>query len=292
MSYIVTYAAAVRDVRCHSVAALTFLVWNTFLTFDEEVQCIWLMRNKNPLKWLYFYLRYSVLIAHITHNCLIDQLANSTYPPICNVWRLYLMVFSQSLTTSIKIVLAIRIYALYNRSRRMAFLLLILHLIEIGGAVRMILTESDGFYGICLLLRPGDSSKNQAFVSFTTQCILIVLTLVKCFLATKAGWGRTPLVSLLIRDGSAVYIFECLLLACALIVCGLRHERGIALFFWVTSLYSFYGCYLVMGLERLARKEAPTAPELILTSEVSLGIYMDAGRQSPLPSRVAPLLTD
>ena len=62
------------------VAALTFLVWQAFLTFDEEVQYIWpcvpisysgqlpemhSMRNKNPFKWMYFYLRYVVIVAHV-----------------------------------------------------------------------------------------------------------------------------------------------------------------------------------------------------------------------------------
>ena len=35
--------------------------------------------------------------------------------------------------------------------------------------------------------------------------MLIVLTLFKYFIAVRAGWGRTPLVSLVVRDGSVMY---------------------------------------------------------------------------------------
>lgn len=65
-----------------SVAALAFLAWQAFLTFDEEVRYIWAyvpiclgqqvqvpdpcsMRNQNPFKWIYFYLRYGVIAAHV-----------------------------------------------------------------------------------------------------------------------------------------------------------------------------------------------------------------------------------
>lgn len=66
------------------VAALAFLVWQACLTFDEEVKYIWAcvlinrrsclperpdaytrMHNKNPFKWMYFYLRYVVIVGHV-----------------------------------------------------------------------------------------------------------------------------------------------------------------------------------------------------------------------------------
>lgn len=66
------------------VAALTLLVWNSFLTVDEEVQYIWTcvcnksgsqetnivfvyssMRNGSPFKWVYFFLRYVVTVAQM-----------------------------------------------------------------------------------------------------------------------------------------------------------------------------------------------------------------------------------
>lgn len=42
-------------------------------------------------------------------------------------------------------------------------------------------------------------------LGFIVHCILICLTMFKYIIAVRAGWGRTPLVSLIVRDGSTVY---------------------------------------------------------------------------------------
>lgn len=42
-------------------------------------------------------------------------------------------------------------------------------------------------------------------MGFTVHCTLIGLTWLKYLFAIKAGWGRSPLVSLVIRDSSIVY---------------------------------------------------------------------------------------
>lgn len=42
-------------------------------------------------------------------------------------------------------------------------------------------------------------------LGFIVHCTLIGLTLFKYFFALRSGWGRTPLVSLVVRDGSTAY---------------------------------------------------------------------------------------
>ena len=43
-----------------------------------------------------------------------------------------------------------------------------------------------------------------AFVTFET--VLFVLTLIKFLVALRSGWGRTPVVFLLVRDGTWAFI--------------------------------------------------------------------------------------
>ncbi|KIJ64951.1 hypothetical protein HYDPIDRAFT_111642 [Hydnomerulius pinastri MD-312] len=76
----------------------------------------------------------------------------------------------------------------------------------------------------------------------------------KSVLAAQAGWGRTPLVSLLIREGIVVYLALLGLLAFALMACIRRDDRSILAVFWFTSIMSIFGCRLILNMERLSRK--------------------------------------
>lgn len=46
---------------------------------------------------------------------------------------------------------------------------------------------------------------SYSIIVLSTQITLMGLTLLKTVLARRSGWGRTPIVSLLLRDSSAVF---------------------------------------------------------------------------------------
>lgn len=112
----------------------------------------------------------------------MEQLGNGSNPPLlCDMWCAYTIVFTQSLATSLELILAVRgksrmisvsqanwtsptVYALYNRSRKVALLLSILILVEIGKSVRMLWLRHAilDSYGACLLLlTKSASARNQ-----------------------------------------------------------------------------------------------------------------------------------
>ncbi|KAF8130284.1 hypothetical protein EV363DRAFT_245229 [Boletus edulis] len=63
----------------------------------------------NIFKWVYFFLRYVVILAHLTHNVFIKQLADGSNPPIhCTMWFIYSFGFSQVLATLLELILATR----------------------------------------------------------------------------------------------------------------------------------------------------------------------------------------
>ncbi|KAG6374057.1 hypothetical protein JVT61DRAFT_4697 [Boletus reticuloceps] len=233
------HAAAARDVCYHSIASLTFLVWYAIVTLDDEVQYIWTMRNTNIFKWVYFFLRYVVILAHVTHNVFIKQLADGSNPPIhCTIWFIYSLGFSQVLATLLELILATRVFALYNRSRRIAFLVLILILTETGGSVRILWQQQyTDFHGMCLLIKGSLGSKYQTIFGFIIHCTLIGLTLIKYFFALRAGWGRAPLVSLVVRDNSTVYATILFLVISVVIMCGLERERAVAIILFVIIIF-------------------------------------------------------
>ena len=89
------------------------------------------------------------------------------------MWFGYVVTSTQTLATLFELILASRgkfkvislgkmqfgwtkptVFALYNRSRSIGFILSILILAEVAGAVRMLrLLHDTDFYGICLLLQ-------------------------------------------------------------------------------------------------------------------------------------------
>ncbi|KAI9460760.1 hypothetical protein HD554DRAFT_2196738, partial [Boletus coccyginus] len=253
-----------RDANPTAVASLALLVWNCFVTLDDEVQYIWTCVTG----LVYFFLRYVVLFAHIAHNFLIGIFADGSNPPrLCNIWFVYVVVLSQTLASLLEFTLASRVFALYNRSRKIAFLLSILILMEPGAAVKTILLRKPtDFYGTCLLLRPTSNSTDQRRVlvllvlGLIVHCMLVCMTLFKYFFALRAGWGRTPLVSLVVRDGSTVYatmLYDTVMLASVVIIFGMENEEAVTLFFWTTSFISISGCHIILSMERFARRVDP-----------------------------------
>ena len=136
----------------------------------------------------------------------------------CPRYALFSLKYVQRVTQSISV------YALFNKSRRIAIILGSQMALEY---VMLVIMVSHYFPRIpfipyCILAQPPYqiiyhtqvslfyliyhfANSASSIVVLTTQSTLIGLTLIKHILARRAGWGRTPLVSLLIRDGTATY---------------------------------------------------------------------------------------
>jgi len=188
------------------------------------------------------------------------------------MWFIYVLASSQTIATLLEFILASRVFALYNRSKRVALLLSFLILTEAAGMLRMLsIRHTTQFNGTCLLIRGSKDHNYQSLLGFVVHCTLIGLTWFKYYVALKAGWGRTPLVSLVVRDGSTMYATVIVLLASVVLVCGLQNERGVAVIFWTTSLMSVSGCRMILSMERFARREVQVeSPEPVFTSKISI----------------------
>lgn len=77
-------------------------------------------------------------------------------------------------------------------------------------SLRTAVSDSVPHASLTFLIRTTTFVNNpSSAVVMITQTTLIGLTLIKHILAKRAGWGRTPLVSLLIRDGTITYFITC-----------------------------------------------------------------------------------
>ncbi|KAH7909305.1 hypothetical protein BJ138DRAFT_1089712 [Hygrophoropsis aurantiaca] len=239
-----------------SVASLTFLVWEILVTLDAEVQHIWPKPRTAIFKWVYLSLRYGALTLQIFHQFAVPYLTGGNATDfLCKAWLVYAMINSQVLTTSVEFILMIRVYALYNKSRRIALLLFSLFILETVtlfiNSIRTMpnLQTSE----ICVLIKPAKNVMYYSLAVLLTQSTLLALTVTKHVLARRTGFGRTPLVSQLTRDGTVVYAGVLVLILMTGICCSSDSELTMTMFFLSGSISPTSGCRLIMNMQRLSR---------------------------------------
>jgi len=145
------------------------------------------------------------------------------------------------------------VFALFNRSRRVALFLVVLMLLQ-----------------ACMLPRvERDLQRAHPAAIIIIQSIMICMLLFKLVMGVRRGWGRTPLVSFLMRDASQSYALVFFLSGIPLAFRGLDEKRIVAVFYWAITLDSFIGSRLILNMERYLR-ENPSDNEIELTSYISL----------------------
>ncbi|KAJ8594130.1 hypothetical protein M405DRAFT_761013 [Rhizopogon salebrosus TDB-379] len=248
------YPLLAREVNYHIVSSFTFLLWDIVITSKSEIEHIWSKPWNSFFKWLYFYLRYFGLAVQIFHLFAAPYLnSGNASKSTCFIWYVYTAALAQLHTTAIEIILATRVYALFNRSRRIAIILGLLMLLEY---IMFAVVVGKYFPGIvmmpyCILSKPPFEIVYHTIVILTTQTTLLGLTLMKHILAKRAGWGRTPLVSLLIRDGTTAHFIICVIFFSIASFCELHDERSVIIFFWLISIVSSCGYRLIINVQRL-----------------------------------------
>ncbi|KAH7884969.1 hypothetical protein F5I97DRAFT_1881294 [Phlebopus sp. FC_14] len=110
----------------------------------------------------------------------------------------------------------------------------------------------------------------SATAVLATYTIFICIIILKSCLAIRSGFGRTPLVSLLIREGITIYGFVIVYFAVALISIMQGDDRAMTLFMWAVSISSTCGCRLIISLERLGRNLGIRSSEPAFTSQIEL----------------------
>lgn len=273
----INYPLLAREVNYHLLSSFALQLWDMVITLQSEIEHIWPKPWNSFFKWLYLFLRYLSLAIQIFHQFAVPYLnSGKALKSNCFAWYVYTVIIGQFQTTAVEIILAVRVYALFNRSRRIVIILGSLMTLEF---VILVIVVSGYFHRIpsipyCILSKPPHQIIYYAIAVVTTQSTLLGLALIKQILARRAGWGRAPLVSLLIRDGTTTFFIICVILFCIGSFCELRDERTVIMFFWLISIISSCGCRLIVNMQRLAvyEKLVHCSP---ITSEIE--VYFPSG---------------
>ncbi|KIK07564.1 hypothetical protein K443DRAFT_128963 [Laccaria amethystina LaAM-08-1] len=261
------------------IGALAIQVMEFFHGFVDEVEYIWqfvksLTPRRHPLTslsihsfrgrvsfvtYLYAWSRYFPLIAQIV-NLVFMEIAQSPSAGdrTCLMGYISKAVTAQIATTCVELILLVRVHALYNRSRKSGVLLALVFItgfaLEVTSDIRVIKSVIDGQHKICTP-PPYERVALALFAAGVglVQSTLLLMTVSKVILGRKLGWARTPLVSLMLRDG--VLVFALLVGEHYDHLFFLARSMGVliwnAIFSWYVSLLSIVGCRVIMNMRRL-----------------------------------------
>ncbi|KAJ7693892.1 hypothetical protein B0H17DRAFT_1330224 [Mycena rosella] len=211
-------------------ATSALLVYELIVTFDDEVERVWSLKWRLP-KLLF------VLNRYITRGLLILQFIAGGYPgtsaSVCRIYGYWQVIPPRLAIFAAQAVMVIRLWAIYNNSRQILYLLIVLFTMEVGAvvacmALAVLATQGSsqpaplgcGLDALTPLLKGYAAGTWIAPVCF--EFLILVITLVKVFppmppaLVQKAnfmkGFGvatrdRNPTLDMLARDSIIYFAF-------------------------------------------------------------------------------------
>ncbi|KAF5345388.1 hypothetical protein D9756_010988 [Leucocoprinus leucothites] len=184
------------------VAGLALLLYELFLTWDQEYQCIW--RNSDWFTTSSFvlsrYLAPVIQIINTVYSFLLLQRPDAN----CFHWFIFQTYTVLILLGNLELVMMVRVFALYERKPMFGFLLTLWFFSSRGlnvwnGLESLRDMEIEPF---CIPNRTPDSSKWFGLTILTNQLLLWLLTLKKYRSAKKYRWSIPPVLRRVMRDSS------------------------------------------------------------------------------------------
>ncbi|KAF9555901.1 hypothetical protein CPC08DRAFT_642236, partial [Agrocybe pediades] len=194
---------------------VTLFYYDHAITIGQEVNYLW-KRTKRSSSYLFFANRYIPFFANmaITILTLMDLTPEVTRPPNFTLFRQVFLVVNQ---VFVSILLTLRIYALYECSRRMLTFMIGIGVTLIGAACWTLFSQKntsalEGVVAGCHLGLDRETINLTGIAGawealFAYDCLIFTLTIRKTWKGRKnyAITGTSiPLVTLILRDG-AIY---------------------------------------------------------------------------------------
>lgn len=266
-----------------SVAALTLLCWEYFLTCSQEYHHIWSFPF-NQVKGAYLFARYYGILSQVVNVYLFLNFRVPVQMHACRSWHTFLFVSSASLQAILDYILILRVYALCNQSKRVGAYLMILFLTQAS-----------------LTIAHGKQGSQEIFFDEACNWVrapveVIYLTAIICVLhislwylsITRLNNGPIhPLLRLVIRDGSIVLVTICAIVLCATPFAFLTKEAipSMPLLIWPHTFFSVVTCRIIMNMQSLRIDEPVRSAHrsnFILTSFFNMS-QRESGFRSQCP---------
>ncbi|KAL4075106.1 hypothetical protein V8B97DRAFT_1539070 [Scleroderma yunnanense] len=253
--------------RLSRTAALSLLIYERFLILEDEVDLLWCKRKR----WVTFlYCLISWLgIVWITIRMIDPDKASSTATFVtihclsvwsddnfsCTVHILGSDLITLVMTLSVQVILQLRVWAIYERSRKIMWSLTVLLLVELMAMVSLMAVTFTSLERLSIVTTPFGCAFDDLppFTSLFWVPAIIVEPIL-CILVLRKALGllhtHTGLPAVLARD-SLVYFFAVFAELLSMLIAWLTNPLYLNFFFpWTVAFPSLFGCRLLLNIRK------------------------------------------
>ncbi|KZP30072.1 hypothetical protein FIBSPDRAFT_1038431 [Athelia psychrophila] len=240
--------ALLRHARSNT-RGLVIVCWEALVTHDNEVQFIWSKPNTSFIKWLFLYIRYAGILGQIFNIFVTIHYPLSSGQ--CAAWFTVHCVITQAMMTALETVLILRVYALYDRSCRVAAALMLFILAEIVITATLARDTIPGldFGPTCVAVLPHKPYAYYMAATISTQLAIVILTLRKSSATSLSRWSNNALSAMIKRDGAAAFGAVLILMLAVILNVASQDTVVSAIAYWFYPLLSVGGCRLVLNTQ-------------------------------------------
>ncbi|KZV69523.1 hypothetical protein PENSPDRAFT_478821 [Peniophora sp. CONT] len=266
-----------------SVAATIFLLWDILLTIGDESVYIWPKPHTYWAKWLFLFVRYFALALQISLLFVGTRIAADfgyTHSA-CVIWYIYQEVAVSLLIFSVEFILVIRVKALYHRNNVLIWILYFLFLVEVV-AMSVSLSKAVplvGFDSACVVTHSPLELIYFAAAYIAFEALLFILTAYKLVSTLYHGWGSTPVLNVIVRDGTWAFamIFATLVCNAVFYLAAGDSSMAAVAYSWIISVESFAGYRIILNMQKLEPHDISTldSPSLSTDIQFTTNIELD-----------------
>jgi hypothetical protein len=165
----------------------------------------------------------------------------------------YEIVAGHVIFLTVEIILMLRVYLLFDRSRTVAKILFLCWCITL--VIDIVLQQRTRsllhFDPYCLTDIPASDTIAFSVTGIFMPLIIMVLTLVKYARAFRDGWGKTPLLITLVRDGvSSFSIILAVWIVILIMACVVRDQPTLFGHYLFLGIVPSLGCRVIINLQK------------------------------------------
>lgn len=248
-----------QQVSHSEIASATWITYDIIISFGDEVEYIW-KKQWTMAKVLYIFARYLPFAFQMALLALnVDGTTGLFWAKAdCKQWTIVQAVILQVIITVVDIILMARVYALFERNRKLLIAMIVGYAAEIAymSYVLSFVAPRLSFNDECFVIASPSLFTYYWVVSLAYETILFLLTLWKFAAAVKSGWGERPIMRQFVRDGTWAYtlIFVTMLINSMFYKFIHSAVAGIC-FTWLLSVLSFSGSRLILNPRKRYEEE-------------------------------------
>ncbi|KAF9482228.1 hypothetical protein BDN70DRAFT_450973 [Pholiota conissans] len=243
------------------------------MSFHLENEHLHRKPNSSWIKWQFLFTRYFALAAQITNRSIEQAIErdNLISRGALKNWYMCQVIIGSILMTAVEIILMARVYALYKKSVWVGIIFACLILGEISAVVAgtILSCPEKNFTAVDILISSPKSYTYFGISAIISQFTILALTLFKYKIAVQHGWGKAPIMMLMVRDGTAAFFIFLLITTMTIVATGMQTKYAPLGNSWFLSIVACAGCRLIINMQKLPTRSEATADRLTGTVQLT-----------------------